>query len=97
MVFAEERPKLNRLELTQDGELWVGPFIPSEFAMLGRAGLGTPAEPSTWSVLGANGKWLADITLPARFRMLEAGRDYVLGVSRDEDDVESIVMLRLLR
>ena len=49
------------------------------------------------SVLGGDGRWLAEVTLPARFALLDAGRDWVAGVQRDADDVESVVVLRLQR
>ena len=35
--------------------------------------------------------------VPARFRLLEAGDDYVAGVMRDDDDVESVVVFRVVR
>lgn len=34
---------------------------------------------------------------PPRFRLMDAGSDYVAGVSRDANDVERVVVYRLLR
>ena len=44
----------------------------------------------------AAGRWLCDVTMPARFAPKEIGADYVLGVARDDDNVEAVVMYRLL-
>ncbi len=41
-----------------------------------------------WSVFDPDGRYLGDLTSPARFRVFEIGDDYVLGVWRDDLDVE---------
>ena len=40
---------------------------------------------------------MATVTLPARFFLREAGADYVLGVTRDADDAEVVVVYSLRR
>ncbi|HET9065888.1 MAG TPA: hypothetical protein VFN22_08745 [Gemmatimonadales bacterium] len=47
-----------------------------------------------WSVFDTGGKWLTTVHVPL-YRVYEFGADYVLGVVRDADDVESIVELPL--
>ena len=42
-----------------------------------------------------NGRWLGDIELPANLVVYEAGADYLLGVSKDAEGVESVVLHRL--
>ena len=54
-----------------------------------------PLVPSTWSVFDAEGRWSGDVTMPTRFMPMEIGADYVLGVARDSDGVETAVMYRL--
>ena len=54
-----------------------------------------PLVPSVWSVFDAQGRWLGDVTLPARFSPMDIGADYVLGVARDEDGVETVAMYTL--
>ena len=44
---------------------------------------------------GRDGGWLSDVTLPADFQPLEIGADYVLAVTRDADDVETVVLHQL--
>lgn len=53
--------------------------------------------PVTWTSFDRNGKRLASITMPARFTPEDIGSDYVLGVQRDEDGVETIAMYSLRR
>lgn len=95
--FARRRPSFGRLVAASNGDLWVGEFLLSDALILGREGTPTPPRPSTWSVLDASGRWIADVRLPAGFALLEAGPDYVAGVERDADDVERVVVYRVTR
>ncbi|MFN8571255.1 MAG: 6-bladed beta-propeller [Gemmatimonadaceae bacterium] len=95
--FADRRSAFGRFVPSPTGELWVGEFVVLESFVPGRRGTVIPEKPTTWSVLGADGSWVADVVLPARFSLLDAGRDYVAGIELDEDDVESVVLYRLRR
>jgi hypothetical protein len=79
---------------TSAGEVWV-----REPDLTGAPGCwclsGVPTVPSRWSVFDAVGRWLGDVTMPARFVPLEIGADYVLGRSREADKVARAVMYRL--
>lgn len=97
LPFADRRSAYGRFVPATTGELWVGEFVISEEVFLGRTGLGSPDVATTWSVLAPDGRWIADVKLPARFALLDAGDDYVAGVLRDDDDVESVVVYRLRR
>ena len=46
---------------------------------------------------GEGGRFLARLEMPAGVKVLEIGADYVLGVKRDELEVERVVLLRLTR
>jgi hypothetical protein len=55
-----------------------------------------PADPTPrWSAFDADGRLLGTISMPESFRALEFGRDYVLGVQRDENDVEQVRLYML--
>jgi hypothetical protein len=54
-------------------------------------------QPTEWSVFSAAGAWLGDVRSPERFRFLEIGEDYVLGVYLDELDVEYVRLYPLLK
>jgi hypothetical protein len=95
--FAEERSAFGRFVPSPLGEVWVGEFVVLESIIPGRRGTAIPPKPTTWSVLGTDGTWVADVVLPARFSLLDAGRDYVAGIELDDDDVESVIVYRLRR
>jgi hypothetical protein len=94
--FASRAPAFSRLVLSTSGELWVGPFQPGH-------GLPGPAAPlvskaaQIWNVFSLDGVWLAEVALPARFVLQEAGRDYVAGVAFDTDDLERVVVWAVRR
>jgi hypothetical protein len=55
----------------------------------------TPA--ADWHVYDANGVWISSVQLPGRFRLTEITRTGILGVLRDELDVEYVVRYRIMR
>ena len=50
-----------------------------------------------WSMFDSSGVWLGTLTFPVRFEPLDIGSDYVLGLWRDEDDVEHVRMYQLVK
>jgi hypothetical protein len=46
-------------------------------------------------VFERDGKWLGDVTMPERFLPHEIGADYAIGVTRDDDGVETVVLYAL--
>lgn len=65
------------------GNLWI-----SDYA--------TPRSgPRGWNVFSDEGRLLARVTMPDRFTPKEIGLDYILGVTRDEFDVEYVQLYRL--
>lgn len=78
-------PAFSRLLVDAVGWLWVAAY-PTD-----------PDAPRTWTVFDDGGRRRCDVQLPARFRLDEVGRDYVLGVARDEDGVEQVQLLSLER
>lgn len=95
--FADQRSAFGRFVPSPTGELWIGEFVVLESFVPGRRGTVIPEKPTTWSVLARDGTWAADVVLPARFSLLDAGQDYVAGIELDEDDVETVVVYRLRR
>jgi len=43
-----------------------------------------------WAVFNRDGRFLGELRLPRRFRALEIGDDYIMGVQRDDLDVEHL-------
>lgn len=78
-------PEFAALELDDAGNLWVRRY-------------GPPWAPSPdWDVYSADGRALASVRMPARFDPMHIGRDFVLGVSKDELDVERVELYQLSR
>jgi hypothetical protein len=93
-TFAERFPALSRLLVDRAGNLWVQDFSVSEVMQRGGS-QPIESEPSPWRVFDPEGRWLGIVVLPARFQVLEIGDDYLLGIFRDGDGVESVQMFPL--
>jgi hypothetical protein len=90
--FAETFPAFAQMLLSRTGELWIRQH-PTD----GTSRTSVTIRPSDWSIYDRQGRWIADCRLPARFALMDAGADFVIGVSRDEDDVERVTLLSLKR
>ncbi|MDX1395526.1 MAG: hypothetical protein R3195_14155 [Gemmatimonadota bacterium] len=73
----EHLPAHGGLLVDVDGRPWLRPFGIDETA---------------WTVLDRDGAWLGSVELPPGLAVFEIGSDYVLGVRRDELDVEYLVL-----
>ena len=62
-----------------------------------RWGLWDSATPGIFDVIDRDGRWLGTLTLPPKFRPLQIGADFLLGVQLDEDDIPSVVVYGLKR
>ena len=65
--------------------VWVG-----EWAML-------PRITREWTVLGPDGRWLGTVEVPDRFELLDIGADWIVGLSLDELDVQTVAVYPLMR
>lgn len=52
---------------------------------------------SAWEVFEMPGVWLGQVVVPGRFRILDIGVDYILGVRLDDLDAEHVQLLSLRR
>lgn len=74
-------PVHGALATDAEGRLWVQRYTP-------------PWEDGNeWWVFAHDGRWLGSVELPPGLEVFEIGEDYVLGLERDELDVESVVLL----
>ena len=78
-------PNLDHLVVDDLGMVWVGAY---------RA---DPAAPRLYHVYDTGGRFLASAAVPGYVEVLEIGADHVLGITRDELDVERVVVLSLAR
>ncbi len=56
-----------------------------------------PEDPSTYARMDERGHVLSRLACPAHVRLFEIGNDYAAGVRKDENDVETVVLYRLLQ
>ena len=83
-TYAERMPAFGRLVGSTTDEVWVGPNLTEDVTL---AISPVPDRATVWSVFSVNGDWLSDVTLLKRFRLMEAGANYVAGIQKDDDDV----------
>lgn len=93
--FASTFPAFSQLMIARTGELWVRHYELEDG--LSTRSMRSNNSPSRWSIYDSTGRWIADCTLPRRFAPAEVARDYVLGVRRDDDDVETVTLFSLDR
>lgn len=86
---ADHHPPFLRMLVDRGGNVWLQE---RELAHQLPPGSFQPTVNATsrWNVFNAEGEWLTDVTLPANFRVFEIGEDYLLGLSRDEQEVEQV-------
>lgn len=78
-------PNIDHLVVDHPGMVWVGSYQHDASA------------PRLYHVYDTGGGFLARVAMPPGVEALEIGADYVLGITRDELDVERIVLLTLTR
>jgi hypothetical protein len=86
-------------------EIPAGPFVPPyqlfRADALGNLWIGEYLLPGvtqrSWTIVNTEGHAIGRVTTPPRTLPLEIGYDYVLGLTRDELDVESLTLWRLIR
>jgi hypothetical protein len=86
MPHAEFFPPHGALHIDSGGNVWV-----LEFAKPG------PRVSVSADVFDGQGSWLGTVALPDRFRPLDIGDDYLLGVWTDEFDVEYLHLHELTK
>lgn len=94
---ADTYPAFASLALGPRGSLWVqhertGGDLAAGDADFDPRDLASPF----WSVFDADGRYLGDVAFPQRFQPLRVRGDRFYGVARDEFDVESLAVFRVL-
>lgn len=78
-------PAYTKLVVDEEGVAWLRAF---NF---------DTGEPETWSLLDPNQGYLGDVTLAGGMTLLHVGRDFILTLSRNDMDVQSVAKYRLKR
>ena len=96
MVYPEYRAPFDELHVDRTGHLWVRNTHPRYDRAYASFRVRFPYE-WTWDVFDPEGRWLTTLTLPSSFRAHDIGEDYILGVWKDDMDVEYVRMYALDR
>jgi hypothetical protein len=103
LVLPETYPLFGRLLTDGGGNLWVMRYPAFEEPVSSwqlkslMGGWVVDPEGAEWIVLDHDGQTVARVRTPPGVMVLEIGSDYILGLSRDELDVESVSLYRLQR
>jgi hypothetical protein len=73
-----QRPAFGPILASESGGLWVADYTVDD---------GTPAA---WSVFDPDHEWLGSVAMPVRFQPFAVGAGWVLGVSKDDLDVQRV-------
>ena len=95
MVFSETHPAFSGLFAARTGDLWVREYAPEDGARAGNRVF--PVNASVWNIFSPTGRWIGTVRLVASFLPTDIGQDYALGVLKDENDVETVALYRLMR
>lgn len=79
VAIPETMPFFSDLATSDDGTIWLRRYQPFRSAPV-----------NEWIVVSAGGEWLGDVRMPDRFHPFRFSADAVLGVWRDELDVEHV-------
>lgn len=100
VVYPDSLPAITAVRASPDGGFWVqrmGPLqelAPGALFVASRVGwLGG----TTWEVYDRDGRRRATVELPERFRLTRVGDSTVVGIRRNEMDVERVMVLRVVR
>lgn len=85
MPFPETMPAFELIRVSSEGHLWVKRYP------------WTGVDRGYWEVFDPAGIWLGTVDAPLRLSIEQVGPDFVLGVWRDEWDVEHVRMYALYR
>lgn len=96
MVYPEFRAPFDELHVDRTGHLWVRNTHPRYDRAYTSFQVRFPFE-WTWDVFDPEGRWLTTLALPSSFRAHDIGEDYILGVWKDDMDLEYVRMYSLDR
>ena len=82
--FAEHFPATGRVLLEHGGRLWVEHWMHPH-----------SEDPPMWTVFARDGRMLATVEMPPGFRLLAARDDVIVGLVRDDLDVEQVRSYRV--
>ena len=95
--FADNYPAFVSLALGPLGSVWVQRFLSGdELAGEGETFDIQDLGSNTWDVFDGDGKYLGAVTFPGKYQPIRAIGDRFYGIARDELDVQSLKVYRII-
>ena len=101
-IRSSHLPPTGRLLVADDGAFWVervdlaqDPALEAFYQSFGRAG--EPGPPTTWDIFDARGFYTATVEMPETFTPSHVTGTSVMGVLRNDLDVQYVVRLEVQR
>jgi hypothetical protein len=85
MTLPKTKPAYGRFLVDASGNLWVGEYS------------GEYLDEGTWNVFDPEGRWLGSVETPKGGRVFQIGSDFVLGMWRDDLEVERVMVYELVK
>ena len=85
MTLPETKPAYGRFLVDANGNLWVGDYSDEWL------------DEGTWNVFDPEGRWLGPVETPVGGRIFQIGNDFVLGMWRDDLEVERVMAYELVK
>ncbi len=88
-------PAFTRLRSDPDDNLWVRETDAEHLAYPSQGWNTFDTVASTWNIFDPEGIWLGTVETPENFVIMEIGRDYIAGLTRDDLGVEMVQVYAL--
>lgn len=88
-------PIFDAIVVSDDGSVWVRRFPENSFGLFDARLRNREPMVQSWIVFDSEGTWLGELTLPERFDLKAVSGTRLIGVSKDENDVESVHVVRM--
>lgn len=96
-VYPERKPLVAGMLVDDEGNLWARPYPPDApgFVHLMEPERGRP--PEVWRVFDGEGRWLGRVEMPADLEVMDVHGGLVVGLWRDDLDVQHVRLHRIAR
>lgn len=95
LAYPDSFPVVGDLRVAEEGEVWVAEYAPPDRSTPSPMHTRPATISNVWHVFDDSGSYAGTVSFPKRFVALYVSRDLVVGVERDDLDVERISAFRV--
>jgi hypothetical protein len=85
----DRMPAYDGVLFDSEGNFWVRQYLHYSLYQ-------TAPQSDRWWIIDRNGAWLGTLETPVAFQVLSVAHGFVVGVARDQNDVESVKLYRIM-